>query len=183
MLAREQAETSDKQQHSILEAARPALSYTTYYFFDHTFRFFGHHVRTPTSRLDFFVVEENEVGTPQNIYNMSPTMAMTAPSAVYMPTSDVTDRHDYAVNKSRKAASTGGGRAWSEDEVSQLAVFRIREEDLQSWHEGAFGASGHTWRQRNVESYDTNQVRPPHRKSISSRLVSKRCLTSTLLLT
>lgn len=27
------------------------------------------------------------------------------------------DRHDFAVQKNRKYASTGGGRAWTEDEV------------------------------------------------------------------
>ena len=36
----------------------------------------------------------------------------------YTP-SDAIDRHDYGVQKSRKTASTGGGRAWSEDEVSR----------------------------------------------------------------
>lgn len=43
----------------------------------------------------------------------------TAPaSAPYMPTRDAMDRHDYGVTKLRKASSTGGGRAWSEDEAS-----------------------------------------------------------------
>lgn len=36
----------------------------------------------------------------------------------YIPTSDVIDRHDYGISKNRKLVSTGGGRAWSEDEVS-----------------------------------------------------------------
>lgn len=48
---------------------------------------------------------------------MSPTMAMTMPTAMYAPTSDVMDRHEYGITKSRKSSSTGGGRAWSEDEV------------------------------------------------------------------
>lgn len=30
---------------------------------------------------------------------------------------DTMNRHDYGVQKNRKQASTGGGRAWSEDEV------------------------------------------------------------------
>jgi hypothetical protein len=47
---------------------------------------------------------------------MSPTMQMTVPTT-YTPTSDAMDRHDYGVTKNRKTASTGGGRAWSEDEV------------------------------------------------------------------
>ncbi len=50
---------------------------------------------------------------------MSPTLQMTAP-APYTPTSDAMDRHDYGVSKNRKAASTGGGRAWSEDEVRPM---------------------------------------------------------------
>jgi len=48
---------------------------------------------------------------------MSPTMQMTAPPVTYNPTSDAMDRHDYGITKNRKATSTGGGRAWSEDEV------------------------------------------------------------------
>lgn len=48
---------------------------------------------------------------------MSPTMQMTAPPAAYAPTSDAMDRHEYGITKNRKMASTGGGRAWSEDEV------------------------------------------------------------------
>jgi hypothetical protein len=48
---------------------------------------------------------------------MSPTMQMSAPPAPYTPTSDAMDRHEYGVTKNRKTASTGGGRAWSEDEV------------------------------------------------------------------
>lgn len=30
---------------------------------------------------------------------------------------DAINRHDFGVQKNRKQASTGGGRAWSEDEV------------------------------------------------------------------
>lgn len=45
-------------------------------------------------------------------------MAMTMPPTMYAPTTDVMDRHDYGVTKHhRKNSSTGGGRAWSEDEV------------------------------------------------------------------
>ncbi len=50
-------------------------------------------------------------------------MQMTAP-APYTPTSDAMDRHDYGVSKNRKAASTGGGRAWSEDEVCLTGIVR-----------------------------------------------------------
>lgn len=40
------------------------------------------------------------------------------PQSAYTPTSDVPPRRDYGgVTKSRKTASTGGGRAWSEEEV------------------------------------------------------------------
>ena len=44
------------------------------------------------------------------------TAAHSAPST-YTPSSDVIDRHDYGIQKNRKPASTGGGRAWSEEEV------------------------------------------------------------------
>jgi len=43
-------------------------------------------------------------------------------SSHYTP-SDALDRHDYGVQKNRKPASTGGGRAWSEDEVSGLREY------------------------------------------------------------
>ena len=46
--------------------------------------------------------------------------AQSAPLA-YTPSSDVLDRHDYGVQKNRKSASTGGGRAWSEEEVCRFA--------------------------------------------------------------
>lgn len=50
---------------------------------------------------------------------MSPTMAMTMAPAMYTPTTDVMERHEYGITKHhRKTSSTGGGRAWSEDEVS-----------------------------------------------------------------
>ncbi|KAH8898989.1 hypothetical protein GQ53DRAFT_362408 [Thozetella sp. PMI_491] len=58
---------------------------------------------------------------------MSPTMQMTAPPAVYTPTSDAMDRHEYGVTKNRKAASTGGGRAWSEDEEVYLLQTRLQK--------------------------------------------------------
>lgn len=52
---------------------------------------------------------------------MSPPMQLTTSSGVpFTPTSDALDRHEYGITKNRKlAASTGGGRAWSEDEVSE----------------------------------------------------------------
>jgi hypothetical protein len=50
---------------------------------------------------------------------MSPAIQLTAlTSAPYTPTSDAMDRHEYGVSKTQKLSSTGGGRAWSEDEVS-----------------------------------------------------------------
>ncbi|OTB07918.1 hypothetical protein M426DRAFT_19471 [Hypoxylon sp. CI-4A] len=50
---------------------------------------------------------------------MAPPMQLTTTSGVpYTPTSDALDRHEYGITKNRKlAASTGGGRAWSEDEM------------------------------------------------------------------
>lgn len=58
---------------------------------------------------------------------MSPTMAMTMPAAMYAPTSDVMDRHEYGITKSRKSSSTGGGRAWSEDEEVYLLQTRLQK--------------------------------------------------------
>jgi hypothetical protein len=43
------------------------------------------------------------------------TSAQVAPTN-YSPVRDAMSRHDYGVNKNRKS-STGGGRAWNEDEV------------------------------------------------------------------
>ncbi|AEO57266.1 hypothetical protein MYCTH_2061546 [Thermothelomyces thermophilus ATCC 42464] len=58
---------------------------------------------------------------------MSPTMHMTGHHVPYMPRSDAIDRHDYGINKNRKAASTGGGRAWSEDEEAYLLRTRMQK--------------------------------------------------------
>lgn len=49
---------------------------------------------------------------------MSPSMELTRTNMAYVPTSDALERHEYGITKHRKTASTGGGRAWSEDEVS-----------------------------------------------------------------
>ncbi|KKY29728.1 hypothetical protein UCDDA912_g10337 [Diaporthe ampelina] len=46
---------------------------------------------------------------------------------MYAPTSDVMDRHDYGITKSRKSSSTGGGRAWSEDEEVYLLQTRLQK--------------------------------------------------------
>ncbi|KAK8101117.1 hypothetical protein PG999_011491 [Apiospora kogelbergensis] len=45
----------------------------------------------------------------------------------YHPTSDALDRHDYGITKNRKLASTGGGRAWSEDEEVYLLQTRLQK--------------------------------------------------------
>lgn len=45
----------------------------------------------------------------------------------YIPTRDAMDRHDYGVSKARKASSTGGGRAWSEDEEQYLLQTRLQK--------------------------------------------------------
>ena len=54
---------------------------------------------------------------------MSPTMHMQAPAVPYTPNSDAMDRHEYGITKHRKTASTGGGRAWSEDEVCEPSCY------------------------------------------------------------
>jgi hypothetical protein len=53
---------------------------------------------------------------------MSPAMQMTGQHVPYTPRSDAIDRHDYGITKSRKTASTGGGRAWSEEEVCVVGM-------------------------------------------------------------
>ncbi|KAK3374637.1 hypothetical protein B0H63DRAFT_254471 [Podospora didyma] len=58
---------------------------------------------------------------------MSPTMQMTAPPVTYTPTSDAMDRHEYGITKNRKTTSTGGGRAWSEDEEVYLLQTRLQK--------------------------------------------------------
>ncbi|KAH8902955.1 hypothetical protein BR93DRAFT_224029 [Coniochaeta sp. PMI_546] len=58
---------------------------------------------------------------------MSPTMQMPAPTVPYTPTSDAMDRHEYGITKNRKMASTGGGRAWSEDEEVYLLQTRLQK--------------------------------------------------------
>ncbi|KAH8679180.1 hypothetical protein BGZ61DRAFT_496440 [Ilyonectria robusta] len=49
------------------------------------------------------------------------------PQGPYMPMRDAMDRHDYGVTKTRKASSTGGGRAWSEDEEHYLLQTRLQK--------------------------------------------------------
>jgi hypothetical protein len=51
--------------------------------------------------------------------------ANIAPSA-YTPV-DAMNRHDYGIQKNRKQASTGGGRAWSEDEVRLVHPLKNQE--------------------------------------------------------
>ncbi|KAI0127297.1 hypothetical protein BJ170DRAFT_368354 [Xylariales sp. AK1849] len=59
---------------------------------------------------------------------MSPPMQLTShTNTPYNPTSDAHDRHDYGVSKNRKLASTGGGRAWSEDEEVYLLQTRLQK--------------------------------------------------------
>ncbi|KAK4120270.1 hypothetical protein N657DRAFT_683842 [Parathielavia appendiculata] len=58
---------------------------------------------------------------------MSPTMQMSGPHVPYTPKSDAIDRHDYGITKNRKTASTGGGRAWSEDEEAYLLQTRMQK--------------------------------------------------------
>ncbi|KAB8294023.1 hypothetical protein EYC80_009482 [Monilinia laxa] len=48
-----------------------------------------------------------------------------APST-YVPV-DVAHRHEYGIQKNRKPASTGGGRAWSEDEEVYLLQTRLQK--------------------------------------------------------
>ncbi|KAK0752797.1 hypothetical protein B0T18DRAFT_313799 [Schizothecium vesticola] len=52
---------------------------------------------------------------------------MTGPPVGYIPTSDIMDRHDYGITKSRKVTSTGGGRAWSEEEEAYLLQTRMQK--------------------------------------------------------
>ncbi|KAK4639915.1 hypothetical protein QC761_700650 [Podospora bellae-mahoneyi] len=58
---------------------------------------------------------------------MSPTIPMTGQAGPYTPTTDAMDRHEYGVTKNRKATSTGGGRAWSEEEELYLLQTRLQK--------------------------------------------------------
>ncbi|RDW72104.1 hypothetical protein BP5796_08138 [Coleophoma crateriformis] len=60
---------------------------------------------------------------------MSPTNPMNTHPANMAPAaySPVEDRQDYGVQKNRKQASTGGGRAWSEDEEVYLLQTRLQK--------------------------------------------------------
>lgn len=51
---------------------------------------------------------------------------MPAPST-FTPTTDALDRHEYGVTKNRKITSTGGGRAWSEEEEVYLLQTRLQK--------------------------------------------------------
>ncbi|KAK4131550.1 hypothetical protein BT67DRAFT_152422 [Trichocladium antarcticum] len=58
---------------------------------------------------------------------MATAMHMTGQSVPYAPTSDGMGRREYGVTKNRKTASTGGGRAWSEDEEVYLLQTRLQK--------------------------------------------------------
>jgi len=62
------------------------------------------------------------MSTPMNQMNTSAHVA----TSTYSPV-DAVNRHDYGVQKNRKPASTGGGRAWSEDEEVYLLQTRLQK--------------------------------------------------------
>lgn len=62
------------------------------------------------------------MSTPTNQMNTSAHSAPSNYSSV-----DAVNRHDYGVQKNRKQASTGGGRAWSEDEEVYLLQTRLQK--------------------------------------------------------
>ncbi|KAH8178545.1 hypothetical protein LIA77_00064 [Sarocladium implicatum] len=57
---------------------------------------------------------------------MSPIRPSPFP-VMYTPTAEIADRHEYGVMKNRKPASTGGGRAWSEEEEAYLLQTRMQK--------------------------------------------------------
>lgn len=63
----------------------------------------------------FIFTKFDSITTVMSMQTHMNTSAHVAPSN-YSPV-DAINRHDYGVQKNRKQASTGGGRAWSEDEV------------------------------------------------------------------
>ncbi|KAI1503288.1 hypothetical protein F5X99DRAFT_110423 [Biscogniauxia marginata] len=59
---------------------------------------------------------------------MAPPIQLATCSGIpFTPSSDALDRHEYGITKNRKFASTGGGRAWSEDEEVYLLQTRLQK--------------------------------------------------------
>ncbi|KAI2621047.1 hypothetical protein GGS21DRAFT_548126 [Xylaria nigripes] len=56
-----------------------------------------------------------------------PAQVRTHRGISYKPTSDILGRHEFGVSKNRKMTSTGGGRAWSEDEEIYLLQTRLQK--------------------------------------------------------
>ncbi|KAL3607967.1 hypothetical protein FPOAC2_02958 [Fusarium poae] len=56
-----------------------------------------------------------------------PSHQMAQAPTPYIPSRDSMDRHDYGITKNRKASSTGGGRAWSDEEESYLIQTRLQK--------------------------------------------------------
>ncbi|KAM5354006.1 hypothetical protein ACJ41O_000656 [Fusarium nematophilum] len=56
-----------------------------------------------------------------------PSQQIAQAAAPYIPSRDVIDRHEYGITKSRKASSTGGGRAWSDEEEAYLIQTRLQK--------------------------------------------------------
>ncbi|KAI1636297.1 hypothetical protein F4809DRAFT_393542 [Biscogniauxia mediterranea] len=59
---------------------------------------------------------------------MAPPFQLATRTGIpFTPSSDALDRHEYGITKNRKFASTGGGRAWSEDEEVYLLQTRLQK--------------------------------------------------------
>ncbi|KAK3400871.1 hypothetical protein B0T20DRAFT_451542 [Sordaria brevicollis] len=58
---------------------------------------------------------------------MSPTVAVMTAPVTFVPTSDTMDRREYGITKTKKTTSTGGGRAWSEEEEAYLIQTRMQK--------------------------------------------------------
>lgn len=104
-------------------------------------------------------------------------MAMTMPTAMYAPTSDVMDRHEYGITKSRKSSSTGGGRAWSEDEVRGL--HRVGPPVTPGHVAVGDGAKGSRQAVMNYEERVLLTRLDHNRRFTFFRPVCRRCRTST----
>jgi hypothetical protein len=59
-------------------------------------------------------------------------MQMQPSLATYTPITDAMDRHNYGITKNKKSASTGGGRAWSEEEVCFGALLKSSPETFRA---------------------------------------------------
>ncbi|KAL7767648.1 hypothetical protein ACKLNR_001949 [Fusarium oxysporum f. sp. zingiberi] len=112
-----------------------------------------------------------------------PQHQMAQAPAPYIPSRDSMDRHDYGISKNRKASSTGGGRAWSDEEESYLIQTRLQKMPYKyiaahlkktelacrlHYHQLSHGSNRRNKRAASVSSGASNDIPQTHHVNVPS---------------